>query len=166
MSEHKFKPGDRVRCVDSTGLPLGGEIEPPRDGVIASIVEGPRGCHVRLVGQRRLWSARRFEPLPAGYIPRDHEDSDSDATTRTSKQAEAQSSVAPAVEETGQPDVYTAHRLSRSDETARELTDARAGNVEARARLVAALAKELDRPVPVRFPAEGRSDRVFGGRRW
>jgi len=35
-----------------------------------------------------------------------------------------------------------------------------------RARLVAALSAELSRPVEPRFPPEGRSDRVFGGRRW
>lgn len=35
-----------------------------------------------------------------------------------------------------------------------------------RARLVAALGAEMARPVEPRFPPEGRSDRVFGGRRW
>jgi hypothetical protein len=34
-----------------------------------------------------------------------------------------------------------------------------------RARLVAALSAEMSRPVEPRFPPEGRSDRVFGGRR-
>ena len=46
------------------------------------------------------------------------------------------------------------------------LTEALPANVAARKRNIAALAKELGRPAPVRYPHEGRSDRVYGGRRW
>ena len=41
------------------------------------------------------------------------------------------------------------------------MTQALPANVEARKRMVAALARELDRPVAVRFPPEGRSCRVY-----
>lgn len=37
------------------------------------------------------------------------------------------------------------------------------GGLSRRERLIAALGAELRRPAPVRFPHEGRSDRVYGG---
>jgi hypothetical protein len=46
------------------------------------------------------------------------------------------------------------------------LTVALPANIEARKRNVAALAAELRKPFEPRFPPEGRSDRVYGGRRW
>ena len=60
-------------------------------------------------------------------------------------------------------DKYSHHRLARSDESARALTEALPANVEARKRMVAALAQELRKPVTPRFPAESRQCRVYRG---
>jgi hypothetical protein len=71
----------------------------------------------------------------------------------------------------GKGDPYTSPLHCQSaqftDAQTRFLTDQRPSQVEARKRLVAALAADMGRPVtPPRFPSPGRDDRVAGYRRW
>jgi hypothetical protein len=78
-----------------------------------------------------------------------------------------------AAPEPAKPDRYTQHREYWTGEGATTLKSWHENNPEnlsARKRNIAALARELDQPSANRrarlHPHEGRSDRVYGGRRW